>query len=299
MIHANLVDKRALSHSLTAGDLVVDVAPQAGGSIARFDFRGTPVFRAGSGDDPRELGCFPLVPFSNRIRNGRLPTPRGDLPLAPLPGMGPHPIHGLGWQCPWAVDAADATTLAMRHVHAADPYWPFDYLARQTVRVDAYALEIALALTNCALNVMPAGIGLHPYFPATPLATLITTVADMWQAGPDVLPTHRDAVPGTLRFGDGQVLAATRLDHCFGGWSGRATLAWPERTLALDMEASEVLRTLIIYTPPGRDFFCVEPASHLINGFQLAAARVSDTGVCLLAPGETLAATVRFVPRAL
>jgi aldose 1-epimerase len=288
-----------LPHVLIAGDLLVDLRPETGGSIARFEFRGQPVFRAGTGDDPRTLGCFPLVPFSNRIRDGRLPTPRGDLPLAPLPGLGPHPIHGLGWQSPWAVDRADANALVMRHVHAADPRWPFDYLSRQTVRVDAQALEIALELTNCALNPMPAGVGLHPYFPATPGATLTTAVADMWQADAALLPTHRDAVPAALRFDQGQVLAGTRLDNCFGSWSGRATLAWPERALAVDIEASAALRTLVIYTPPGHDYFCVEPVSHLNNGFQLAAARVSDTGVRLLAPGETLAASVRFVPRSL
>jgi aldose 1-epimerase len=286
-----------LSHLLSAADLIVEVHPELGGSIARFECAGLPVFRAGSGPDPRDMACFPLVPFSNRVRDGLVPTPRGGLAIAPLPGFGPHPIHGLGWRRAWTVDAAATDSIAMTHAHAADANWPFDYRARQDVRLDEHGLAVTLSLANESRDAMPAGIGLHPYFPATPLAALTTEVADLWAADAEVLPTHREPLPAALGFARGCVLAGTALDHCFGGWSGRATLLWPERGLALAIEADAALRTLVIYTPPGRDFFCVEPASHLNNGFQLAAAGVSDSGVRLLAPGETLAATVRFSPR--
>lgn len=287
-----------MPHLIHAGDIVAELTPETGGSIARFDFRGERLFRAGVGVDPRDMGCFPLVPFSNRIRDGRLPTPRGDVHLAPLPGLGPHPIHGLGWRSSWTVDDANATTLAMRHEHAADAHWPFDYLARQIVRVDEHALEIAIELTNRGPDPMPAGIGLHPYFPATPRAALTADVVDMWRADAALLPTYSGAIPAGLHFDAGQALADTQLDNCFGGWSGRAVIEWPERGIALDIQASEALRTLVVYTPPGHDFFCVEPASHLNNAFQLAAAQVSNTGARLLMPGNTLEGTVRFAPRA-
>ena len=40
----------------------------------------------------------------------------------------------------------------------------------------------------------------------------------------------------------------------------------------------------------------VEPVSHVVDAVNLAAAGVPDTGARELAPGETLAGTVTFVP---
>jgi aldose 1-epimerase len=291
-----------LSHVLAAGDLAIEVLPECGGGIARFDFGTVPLFRpfvaGGASCSAHDLGCFPLVPFSNRIANGRLPAARGDVSLACLPGYAPHPIHGLGWQRPWAVEHADATALDMTHAHRADAHWPFDYVARQSLRLTPLALEVTLALANAGRDDMPAGIGLHPFFPATPLATLETEVAALWHADAEVLPTWREDVPPGPGFMPARALAGTHLDNCYAGWNRRALLRWPERALALEITASATLATLVIYTPPGRDFFCVEPASHLNNGFQLEQAGAADTGVRTLAPGETLAGTVRFAPRA-
>jgi aldose 1-epimerase len=289
-----------LSHVIAAGDLAVEVLPQCGGGIARFDCGAHEVFRrlAVTGAcSAHDLACFPLVPFSNRIAGGRLPTPDGELNLACLPGYAPHPIHGLGWQRPWTVEQSSAAALVMGHAHGADAHWPFDYAARQSLALGPDVLEITLELRNTGAAPMPAGIGLHPFFPATPLATLTTHVAAQWHADADVLPTHPEALAPPLDFSAGRVLAGTALDNCFAGWSRRARLDWPERGLVLDIEASEAFGTLVVYTPPGRSFFCVEPASHLNNGFQLAQAGVADTGARTLAPGETLAGTVRFAPR--
>jgi aldose 1-epimerase len=290
-----------LSHLLEAGDLAVEVVPACGGGLARFECAGRPVFRRharpGGACSVDDLACFPLVPYSNRIADGRLPTPQGDVALTPLPGFGPHPIHGLGWRQAWTVERAAAHELVMTHAHRADAHWPFDYEARQWLRLAPDALEMSIALVNRGGAPMPAGIGLHPYFPATPAATLTTAVADWWLADAAVLPTQREPLPASLDFAAGRVLAETRLDNCFGGWSRHAALAWPELGLALDIDASETLGTLVIYTPAHHEFFCVEPASHLNNGFQLARSGVDDTGARLLAPGEKLEGTVRFAPR--
>ncbi len=293
---------RGVPHRLSKGNLVVDVVPEVGGGIARFAYADRPVFARGLGPPaavggPGQLACFPLVPYSNRIAHGRLPTPRSGTVLAPLPGYAPHPLHGLGWQRTWAVASATADALTMTHAHRADAHWPFDYRARQTLALGDGTLTMRIALCNDGAAPMPAGIGIHPFFPATPRAALTTALADIWRADAEVLPTHREPLPAALDFTAGRVLAGTELDNCFGGWSGRATLAWPELGLALAIEASAALGTLVIYTPPAGTFFCVEPVSHLNNGFQLAAAGIEHTGVRLLAPGETLAGEVRFTPR--
>ena len=74
------------------------------------------------------------------------------------------------------------------------------------------------------------------------------------------------------------------LDNCFDGWDGHAAIVWPERRLQVALEASQPFRHLVIYVPPGRDFFCVEPVSHA-NGL---------VGLSPVGPGATLEGEVVF-----
>jgi aldose 1-epimerase len=60
------------------------------------------------------------------------------------------------------------------------------------------------------------------------------------------------------------------------------------------IEASPPLRHLVIYVPPGQDHFCIEPVSHVNDGFNLLERGTEGTDVRVLAPGETLGAAVRF-----
>jgi aldose 1-epimerase len=58
------------------------------------------------------------------------------------------------------------------------------------------------------------------------------------------------------------------------------------------MRAELPLDCLVIYTPAGRPFFCVEPVSHVTDAFNLAEAGRADSGTSVLEPGETLETAV-------
>ena len=68
------------------------------------------------------------------------------------------------------------------------------------------------------------------------------------------------------------------------------------RTIRVTAESP--LDCLVVYTPPGRDFLCVEPVSHVTDAFNLAASGRADTGMQLLEPGEALRAMVTLTPDA-
>jgi len=86
--------------------------------------------------------------------------------------------------------------------------------------------------------------------------------------------------PGQLHYGTlvaanlgrGVGADAVALDNCCVGWSGRATIDWPEDGTRLAMTAEPPLDCLVVFTPTGRPFFCVEPVSHVTDAFNLAAA---------------------------
>lgn len=290
--------------TLRTGPLGVVLAPSVGGSIARFwsesGRRPVELFRAAPDDamrdrDPWAMASFPLVPWSNRIRHGRFTFGSRAVSLPPSRPGDRHAIHGHGFRAAWQVVDVGPTRAVLEYRHAAGP-WPWAYRAVQRVTLTATALELELRLTNESDEPMPAGLGWHPYFPRTPGTTLTASVGALWLTDAEILPVSRVAPPADRDPGRGLAVDRVSLDNAFVGWPGRAVVAWPERRAQLRLDASEPLRTLVVYTPPGQPFFCAEPVSHITDAFNRAAAGQADTGMLSLEPGETVRATLTLTP---
>lgn len=278
--------------SLRNGRLALELAPHAGGSVVRFTCDGGDLLRpmsveamaSGKGDD---AALYPLVPFSNRIANGRLVFEGETFQLARnWPGVS-HPMHGDGWARAWEVVRSDGASAEINYHHereGAQGGWPFRYRARQSYRLDDDRLTVGIALDNLEDRPVPAGIGLHPFFVRHADTVLSCRTQAVWRADAEVLPVERIAVPADWDFACGRRVDEVALDNCFDGWDGRATIAWPGKRLRLDLEAGAPFRHLVIYTPPGKPFFCVEPVSHA-NG---------QVGLSALAPGATLTGAATF-----
>ncbi|HEX2137425.1 MAG TPA: hypothetical protein VHG30_16245 [Microvirga sp.] len=70
-------------------------------------------------------------------------------------------------------------------------------------------------------------------------------------------------------------------------WSGELQLHRPGgRTLHFRADPS--LNHLVIHRPKGAPYACIEPVSHVADGFNLHALGVGGTGTHMLAPGEIL-----------
>lgn len=290
--------------NLRAGRAELGIAPGIGGSIAHYrwvDANGvldwmrpaSPAALATRLAD--RLAGFPLVPFSNRIRAGRFEFGGRvvELPLNQLPER--HAQHGHGWQAAWEVVERGKDRLTIAYEHAADA-WPFPYRARQDFTLAEDELRVALSVDNLGRETMPVGLGLHPYFPRTAGCRLSASVDAMWATDDEVMPTALTRADPRLGSGDGLPLDEVALDNVFTGWHRQATILWPERPARLSIDADAALRFLVVYSPSGEDFFCVEPVSHCTDAFNLAAQGRSDTGMLTLDPGASLSATVRFRP---
>jgi aldose 1-epimerase len=283
---------------LRRGDFALDLCPKWGGAIAGFRCGDRALLRPGDEaflphGDPRLAAGFPLVPFSNRIADGRFRFRGRTYELARNSPPEPHAIHGYGWQNPWEVADASPSRAELSFRHAVSGT-PFDYRARQLLELGEDGLEIALHVTNMGGGPMPAGLGLHPYFPRSDGVTLRAKLDHVWLPDERKIPKQRVPLPAAWDFARGLRLAPLDLDHCFGGWHGRAELTWPETNLTLVIEAAPPLGHLVIYVPPGQDFFCIEPVSHVNDGFNMLERGVQGTGVRVLAPGQTLGAAIRL-----
>ena len=288
---------------LHAGPFALTLCPEVGGGLVRAEGWGEELLRpardvAVDERDPLRLACYVLIPFSNRVRDAQFFFEGQTYRLARNFGSEPHAIHGNGWQRAWHVAQASdrEAVLALSHDPARDgaAAWPFAYDAEQVYRLTDDGFAVELRLTNRDRRRMPAGLGLHPFFPLTPATRLTARLGGVWQSDAQKLPASHTSLPPAWDFAGGQPVAALSVDNCFTGWDQSATVDWPDRHLRLAIEASSDLRSLVIFVPQAHDYFCVEPVSNINDAFNLAAQGVADTGLIVLAPGETLAAQIRF-----
>ena len=288
---------------LSCGALSALVAPDAGGSLAAFSAHGQEMMRQAvppTSSDALDMACYPLVPFSNRIANGRFRFADRTISLAPAPESPPHALHGIGWRRPWKVASASGRRIELALRHDGDE-WPWPFEARETFDLDGSALTIALTLCNRADEPMPAGLGLHPFFPGPAEAKLRADLPYVWETTADKLPIRRVDTPAAWDFAQGRAIAGLDLDTCFSGSGGSAqdpiSIEWPNRAWALSIE-SRGAGHAIIYAPPDRDFFCVEPVSHVPDAVNRPES-ADATGLRILGPGEEMALACRFavVPR--
>lgn len=272
--------------ALEAGSLRCELAPELGGCIAGFWLDGEPVLRstpAAKLGNGRLSGCYPLVPFSNRIGQASLVWEGTRHPLVRNNGDEPHAIHGVGWQRPWAVLDSDDRSAMLAYEHRPDQAWPFAFDCSQTFRLRPGGLELVLAMTNQSPRPAPAGLGWHPYFIKRPGSHLAFRAAGRWEMGPDKLPTVRAPSGGI----DADC-AALDVDHCYDGWDGVAVLRDPRLKVTLRSGLTRV----VAFTNGSRDYVAVEPVSHVNNAVHLYAAGIAaeELGLQVLQPGESLMA---------
>jgi aldose 1-epimerase len=264
---------------LNAGELRLALRPDLGGCVAGCWRAGVPVLRS---TEPAELaasrpsGCYPLVPYSNRLGYRRFRWGGHDHTTAPNFDEGnPHSVHGVAWQRPWTVVSQSASEATLRYAHTPDAHWPFAFEVEQRFVLTLGALEVRLAFTNRAAEPQPVGLGWHPYFPKRSRSRLHIELSDRWESDASGLPTRKVPQPGI----DGDV-AHLGFDHCFEGWQGAARI----RDEKLSLRLTSSLPYLVVFTPDTKPYFCVEPVSHVSNAIHFADPLAH--GLRSVAPGE-------------
>jgi aldose 1-epimerase len=305
---------------LALGAFRLGVLPRLGGSITHLTWT-RPGGGPGNGEvelmrratvadiasgNPSRLASFTMVPFTNRIDGGRMSFANGQGGIATvhLPINRPAQnaaIHGFGRLAPWSVSARTAGQIELAQ-DFAEPGNPYRYDAKQTFVLAPGHVACHLSVTNRGDAAMPFGIGFHPWFDRTPAATLAFSAINAFRMDDRDMPLEAIAVGGvtggTKQSGDHAFGVANRtpFDTPISGWKGTATLTWPERRTALDLQAFGDFRLVHIFSPKEPAVFCVEPVSHLpdvINRRHLA----SHGDMKILKPGESMTGEMRLVPR--
>lgn len=284
-------------HTLQAGPHTLTVAPSLGGRMASLRTQradGTSIdwlapLNADRGFDAHQwpkTGSYPLLPFSNRIREGRFRWQGRTVELPAHPGQA-HAMHGFGHVHPWtATKADDHLVITLAHVPVGGD-WPWPISARQTFRLTDDGLEAELTLRNDGDTPMPAGGGFHPFFARVPGMRIQFDTAHMWPADAGGVATARTVVGNRERFLRERNLPEADLSVYYSGWKRVATLKHPDGAM-LAIRAGEGLDHLVLHAPAGCDFVCLEPVSHVADAVNLAARGWEGTGLRTLQPGDAV-----------
>jgi aldose 1-epimerase len=279
---------------------LVEVLPRLGGGITAFDLkrRGerVPVFRPWTGEweNPRALGCSPLVPWFNRISGGGFSFGDAFYPIAPNDPMEAVPIHGDGWTSRWEIVERAPLRVALRLRSRVIP--PFDYEATQVLSLQGATFEMELSVTHRGDKPVPYGLGQHPWFVRTPGVTLEARAAGVWLEQPPEFPekTEPEPIPDKWDFSAPRSLPDDFIDNGFAGWDNRARIDWADRDIAVRIEADAATRYYHVYSPDKDcDFFCFEPVTHANNAFA-KPGRPEANDLRVLQPGEETSLKVRF-----
>ena len=282
---------------LASAPLELLIAPTAGGAIARLDWTGQgrsePVLRGCDGLPGNILDAanFPLVPFVNRIRDGRFTFRGRQIALAPNMAGDPSPLHGQGWLSAWTVESSSASEAELRFDHVAGE-WPWSYAARQVFRLDGDGLSLRLSCRNVSEEPMPCGLGQHPYFPCTAQTRIDTDVTHAWTIDEHVLPVEKVPATGRYDLKDRDVCGQD-LDHGFGGWGGSARMWTPDAPFEVHMSSPQA-RFFQLYSPAQGGLFVAEPVSHANAAMNAPEEEWPELGLQVLEPGEEMILDMRL-----
>jgi len=283
--------------TLTSGRLRLTLNHSIGGAISALEWGDEggshPILRKCHSPLEKVLdaSCFPLVPYVNRIRDGRFTFRAREVRLQPNMAGDPSPLHGQGWLNPWTVEKSDKTSAVLTYRHEPGE-WPWAYEARQEFSLDEQELSARLTCRNTSADPMPCGLGFHPYFPCGAQTWIDARVECVWTIDAKVLPVEKLPAEGRYDLRDRSV-CGQHLDNGFGGWGGEARMGDPDWPYELHLSSPEA-KFFQLYSPPEGGIFVAEPVTQANAALNAPETEWPELGMNVLDPGESMGLDMRL-----
>ena len=260
--------------ALRAENVEAVLDPAAGGRIASLRVDGLELLVT-EGWGPLAWGCYPMVPWAGRVRDGVLRW-RGEEHRLPTDVLPPHAIHGTLLETAWEIVDAGPNTAAM--AAALGPPWPFGGRAVHRVELTPAGLRAQLEV-HAGNRPMPAIVGWHPWFPRVlrdPAGVAVGEPVIVDLAAGGMLRRGADGLP------DGAVvrpIPPEPWDDCFIDVAGTPGVHWPG---ALEVRIESDAPCWVVYTER-EEGVCVEPQTGPPNGLNSNDHAVVEPGAPLVA----------------
>jgi aldose 1-epimerase len=245
-----------------------------------------------------KASSFVLIPYSNRIENGHFVFQGKDYQLA---NAEKHASHGDTRTRPWVVEEVSDTAVRCSFDSRAHEHfnWPWPLTAEIDYALRDHGLSSRITIWNRGTSTMPVGTGWHPYYnrsltrPDEPVEVCFKVAGVYPDANDNRIPSGPpEPLAPNQDFSTTKVLTPDNfIDRCFYGYDGNGFMRWPESGVKVTYRCSATCTHLIFFNPP-KPYFATEPVTNANNGVNLYAQGDPTSGIQLLAPGESLEATL-------
>jgi aldose 1-epimerase len=272
------------------------VVTEVGATLRSLSVEGRDVVRGFGLDEMSTAGRGQnLIPWPNRIRDGRYTFNGVTQQLALTEPARHNASHGLARYAPWVLVEKQTDTVTNRVRIHPQPGWPGTLEAMITHRLGEDGLTVTVEATNIGAGEVPFGYGAHPYLtvgePKVDEVALTVPAASYLEVDDRLLPTKISSVDGTVYdLRGGRLLRSTNLDTAMTDLTRDTDGRWRVRLELGDRYAEiwgdEAMRWVQAFTGgPHRDWsIAVEPMTCGPDAFNPGPTH-GDLKV--LAPGET------------
>ena len=273
-------------------NIKLDLLPEIGGRIRSLSYDDFYVLRPIPLQDLNSIklfkgGSFPLVPFSNRIKNAKFNF--NELEYNLNQNAFPHAIHGHGYLSEWSIVERSNASAKIIYRHQPDKLgWPWSYEITQSIHLINFSCIIELKLTNNSNSIMPFGFGIHPFFNFNDEIRLKFFASREWDGQPEDFPTKTKAIENNFNIRNGRALWKNEKTVCYENFDGKVKIIWPYKKKKITMKVDKIFNHLIVHVPKGEEYFCIEPVSHPTDGFNLMQVKKENLDSWFLAPNENI-----------
>jgi aldose 1-epimerase len=281
---------------------------EVGGGLRQYAVAGTDVLAGYAvGETIRAGRGQVLMPWPNRIRDGRYDFAGTARQLALTEPTKHNAIHGLVRWAPWRLVEHGAGTLTVGYRLFPQPGWDGVLDLSVTYTLGDGGLRVTPSATNVGTVAVPFGYGAHPYVAigTTPLAEVELCVPADLEVRVDerLVPAGTEPVRPELDFRVPRPLGAARLDTAFTGLSRRDDAIWAVTVGGLvdrgpvTVWGDRAFDWLQVFTAQGEDEgvvgsrgVAVEPMTCPADAFN------SGEGLVVLEPGQSWSGTWGVTP---
>lgn len=237
-----------------------------------------------------------LIPWPNRIRDGRYEFDGATLQLALSEAAARNAIHGLTRWVNWNLLDHSAASAMWGYELNPQPGYPFSLDLTIVYALDDEGLRVEVSATNVGPSAAPYGNGAHPYLTVgRRIDECELTLPATSRAETDERGIPGDPAPiagGPDDFSSPKLVAGTGFDHPFCGLVAgddgltRSTLRDPDSGRSATLWADASYRWLQVYSGDklgerAREALAVEPMTCPPNAFN------SCVDLIVLQPGDT------------
>ncbi len=290
--------------SINKNNYELKLCPKMGGAIVAYNFIKdgvkSKIMRETSLEDIKNnnvlaASSWPLMPYSNRVKNGEFEFDGKKVKLAlNMNGVG-HPIHGHAYLKEWEVVEKTDSLIALEYHHQPDE-WPYEYKIKETFELlDNGELKADFEVESLCDCAMPFGLGHHFFFHRNDKTIVKVNAKKMWLTDADVLPTEEVNIPADTDISKGLLVEENPMDTTFSAFAGDAEVVWPDTNSSVTINADSDYKFAVVFCPKGENFVCVEPVTNRTDAFNAYANGDKNTGTLILNPRAkySVSATVK------